>query len=294
MSAELAYVGRGCPVSHGPDMHAEMAATEADPYLSAVSGRIALIDRSRQPIQAGIAEGSGCSVVERVRLAQAAGARAVVMLQTSTTAPQAFSPDGDPAGITIPVIMIDKGDADTLRTALCPSLAGGHCAPAPPITATMRDEPGEWGTLRVVDVTDPAAAREIGVYRTPNSSIFPPKDLDVSSPQRAAVHGQFAVVPWNSDGARVLDLTLGVPREIAAFVPPDVADPSGVLPRKAYVVSVALLSIPTGRARSQAHEYVVISDVNSGIYVLDAPWPRVGASVGYARRKRPVAVAGIH
>lgn len=276
IDADLAYVGRGCPVSHGPDMmHSDMATTQADPYLSDVRGRIALIDRSRQPIQASIASGSGCSVAERVRLAQTEGARAVVILQTSAASPAAFSPDGDPAGVTIPVMMIDKGDGDSLRALLCPSLVNGRCTAAPRITASMRDTKGEWGAFRVVDVTEPASPRELGVFRTPNSTTFPPRDLGVLSPQRAAVRGNFAVVPWNSDGARVIDLSAGAPREVASFVPPDVADPTGVLPAKAFVVSVALLSVPRRPAAGAAREYVVISDVNSGLYVFDAPWPRI-------------------
>lgn len=80
-----------------------------------------------------------------------------------------------------------------------------------------------------------------------------------------------AVVPWNSDGARVIDLSAGAPREVASFVPPDVADPTGVLPAKAYVVSVGLLTLPR-KSAGRAREYVVISDVNSGLYVLEAPW----------------------
>ncbi len=280
----LAYAGRGCPVSRGPDvMHSDMATAQADPYLSDVRGRIALIDRSRQPIQPGIADGSGCSVAERVRLAQAAGARAVVFLQTSATAPQAFSPDGDPAGITIPVMMIDKGDGDALRAALCPSLASGRCVTTQNITATMRDARGEWGALRVVDVTNPAAPSEVGMFRPAEAGIFPPRDLGVLSPQRAAVRGNFAIVPWNSAGARVIDLAGGSPREVAAFVPPDVADPTGVLPAKAFVVSVALLSMPPRARTFGATDYVVISDVNSGLYVLEAPWAAVRPT---ARRVR--------
>lgn len=134
----------------------------------------------------------------------------------------------------------------------------------------MRDVAGDWGALRVLDVTDPAAPRELGVYRTPRSRSFPPTDLSVFSPQRAAVRGTMAVVPWNSDGVRVIDLSAGAPREVASFVPPDIADPTGVLPAKAYVVSVGLLTLP--RKAGRAREYVLISDVNSGLYVLEAPW----------------------
>ncbi len=293
VSGELAYIGRGCPMSHAMDMtHADMGTNEADPYLADVKDRIALIDRSAQPIQAGIAAGSGCSVAERVVLAQSKGARAVVILQTSASAPQAFSPDGDPAGVAIPVTMIDKSDGDALRSALCSRVVEGRCAGGSAIRATLRDRRGEWGALRVVDITDPAAPREVGVFRTPNSATFPPHDLGVLSPQRAVVRGDYAVVPWNSDGARVLDLSRGAPREIASFVPPDVADPTGVLPAKAYVMSVGLLVLPSASAKPR--EYVLISDINSGLYVLEAPWSRVssfgdkrvGASGKHLRRRR--------
>ena len=284
VDAELAYVGRGCPVSDGPDpMHAGRGIGQADPYLSDVNGRIALIDRNPQPIQPGVAEGSGCSVAERARRAQSAGARAVVLLQTSATAPQAFSPDGDPAGLTIPVMMIDKSDGDVLRTLLCPALERGRCVAAPRVTASMRDAAGEWGALRVLDVTDPAAPRELGVFRTPNSRTFPPRDLGVLSPQRAAVRGDFAAVPWNSDGVRILALTDGVPREVASFVPPDAADPTGVLPAKAFVVSAALLRLPARFKAGATREFVVISDVNSGLYVLVAPWSPARSAIPRSR-----------
>lgn len=285
----LAYIGRGCPPGGGGDMHSDMAMMHgaapkfpADPYLMDPVGRIAVVDRGRQPTQPEIATGPGCSMAQRVKAAQAAGATAVVVLQTSTTASEAFSPDGDPAGVSIPVMMIDKADGDALRAALCPAVDKGRCTTGASVTATMRDVAGEWGALRVLDVTDPAAPRELGVYRTPRSQIFPPADLSVLSPQRAAVRGTIAVVPWNSDGVRVIDLSAGAPREVASFVPPDAADPTGVLPAKAYVVSVGLLTIPNkngGRAR----EYVVISDVNSGLYVLEAPWASKPAAISRLR-----------
>ncbi|MEO5580923.1 MAG: hypothetical protein ABIR58_09700, partial [Gemmatimonadaceae bacterium] len=97
---ELAYIGMGCPATGGTDMHADMgsmqhgdasaakakpASTDAGSYLSDTRDRIAIVDRGRQPTQPAPPNTPGCSVADRVRLAQAAGARAVVMLQTSTT-----------------------------------------------------------------------------------------------------------------------------------------------------------------------------------------------------------------
>ena len=269
ISGPLAYVGRGCPVSHSMDMmHADNAAIEADPYLSIARDRIVLIDRSKQAMQANIRDGPGCTVAERTIRAQEMGARAVVVLQTSVTAPQAFSPDGDPRGVTIPVIMIDKGDADALRSALCPSLADGRCTTAPTLSAVLRDARGEWGAVRVVDMTDPAALRDVGVFRPPEADIYPPRDLAVYSPQRAAIHEQYAAVPWNSGGVRVLELGIGAPKEIASFIPPDVADPTHVLPAKAYVMSVAWLHVAS-TASARARHYMVVIDLNAGMYIVE-------------------------
>ena len=206
-----------------------------------------------------------------MKAAQAAGAKAVVVLQTSTTAGEAFSPDGDPAGVSIPVAMIDKKDGDAMRSTLCPKLENGKCSGGESINATLRDSKGEWGAFRVVDMSNPAEPHEIGLYRPPRANIFPPTDLSVLSPQRAAVHGNFAIVPWNSDGARMIDLASGAPKEVASFVPPDVADPTGVLPTKAFVVSIGLLSLPASGATG-ARDYVLVSDINSGLYVLRANW----------------------
>ena len=76
------------------------------------------------------------------------------------------------------------------------------------------------GDLRIVDVTDPSAPRQVG-----------------------------------ADPAQ---------REIAHFAPPDRTDPQGTFPAKATVVGVAMLD-------SGGRQYVVITDVNSGLYVLATP-----------------------
>ncbi len=106
------------------------------------------------------------------------------------------------------------------------------------------------------------------MYRTPRSQQFPPPDLGVYSAHHALARDGIAYVAWNSDGVRVLDLTAGTPREIAFFVPTDRPDPTGVLPAKAYVTGVALLDL-------DATTYIVITDIHSGLYVLELP--RAGA-----------------
>ncbi|CAN5450515.1 hypothetical protein BH24GEM3_BH24GEM3_20600 [soil metagenome] len=261
---ELVYVGRGCPAAP-EDPHG--GTPEPDPYLADPAGKIALVDRTRQPRQPEITSGAGCPVADRARRAQAAGALAVVVAQTVEAAPTAFSPDGVPHDLSIPVLMIDKEPGDALRAALCPAFAeDGRCTPGERVAGALADGRGEWGGLRIIDLGDPAAPREVGVYRTPRSQRFPPPDLGVYSVQHAIARGGIAFVAWNSDGLRVLDLTSGAPREIAFFVPPDRPDPTGALPAKAYVTGVALLEPGT---TPRAATYVVITDLHSGLYVLE-------------------------
>jgi hypothetical protein len=265
---EIVYVGRGCP---------------QDAYLNPdVAGKIVFRDRGTVASRQTIA-GFGCSATAAVRKAQDAGALGVVVAQTSSN-PQAFSFDGDPAGLSIPLYMIDRGDADPLRDSLCPDAPGDGCGPGgATINGAMVDSPGEWGALRAFDVTDPAAPVERGVYRTPTSQVFPPPDVGVYSVHHAVASGDTAYVAAHSDGLRVVDLRTPNPTETGSFVPPDTPDPSegGILPTKAFVTGAAVG--PAGT--------VVISDINSGLYVLrvrgagagPGPGPAAGPAPGPAR-----------
>ncbi|MGH9164718.1 MAG: PA domain-containing protein [Acidimicrobiales bacterium] len=244
---EIVFVGRGCPVAG--------SVTVADPYLANPAGKIALVDRN-PTVQTGLT--GICSFSDRVGRAQASGALGVVFADTATT--PSFSPDGDPTGLSIPAIIIEKADADALRTSLCPApLVAGACAGGQIARGAMVDSQGEWGGLRVLDLTNPGAPTPRGLFQTARSRAFPPPDAGVYSVAQSVTRGSMAYAAWNSDGLRVLDLSTDTPTEVASFVPPDTIDPSrsGVLPPKALVTGVALGS-----------DTVVISDVNSGLYVL--------------------------
>ncbi|MBA2627116.1 MAG: hypothetical protein H0U85_03825, partial [Gemmatimonadales bacterium] len=264
LAGRFVYVGRGCSAGASVGMHADMVTPSPDPYLADPAGRIVMVDRSGQPTQPDLAKGSGCSVSDRVKRAQAAGATGVVVAQTSTTAPEAFSPDGDPAGLRIPVVMIDRAAADSLRTALCPRVTGGRCAGGAVVRGALVDAPGQWGSLHVIDVTVPGAPVDVGEYRAPQALVYPPRDLGVYSVHHAMVRGTRAYVAWNSGGLRLLDLAGDRPRSAGAFMPPDRPDPNGVFPAKTLVVGVAVMP-----------GYVVITDINSGLYVLEDPAQRV-------------------
>ncbi len=249
LPGEMVYVGRGCPV----------AGSVTDPLLANPQAKIAVVERNPS-VQTGLSTGI-CSFSDRVLRAQQAGATGVIFLDSSTF--PSFSSDGVPAGIDIPAVIIEKPDADALRTVLCPTYsggAGGTCTGGQQVAGAMVDKAGDWGGLRVLDMSNPATPTSTGIYRTPRSQVFPPPDLGVYSVHHAIARGNRAYAAWNSDGVRVLDLTTPTPTEIASFVPADTADPSGSgnLPAKAFVTGVDTMP-----------GYVVISDINSGLYVLE-------------------------
>ena len=247
---DIVYVGRACPGD-------AILAT-----ASSLAGKIAFRDRNkiadREPTP-----GTNCSVGASVAALQTAGALGVVVANTSATAPQAITLDGDPvvgpADLRIPVTMIDTGDGNALRDALCPVQTGGGCGPGgQTLSGAMVDSKGDWGTLRVIDITDPANPTLRGTYRPPAAGIFPPPDLGVYAVHHAIASGSTAFVAGHANGLRAIDLTRADPTEIASFVPPDRADPTGSIPGKANVVGVDVA----------ANDSIVISDVNSGLYVL--------------------------
>ncbi len=166
--AEVVYVGRGCP------------SATPDPYLNPnVAGKIVLRDRNTiASRQTGL--GPSCGFAAAVKRAQDAGALAVITAQTSATTPEAFSPDGDPAGLTIPTVMLDRPDADALRDVLCPPASPNTCGPGgQTVNGSLVDSPGDWGGLRVADITNPAAPTQVGEYHSPRAGVFPPPDLGV-------------------------------------------------------------------------------------------------------------------
>ena len=251
LAGGIVYVGLGQPGVPYPDG-------------VSVKGMIAFRDKntvsSRQG--PGAMQGSTATAVKRL---QDDGAIGVIVGGTSTTAPQALSADGNPSGITIPVYSIDTADATALRDYLCPAPATPPttlvvaCGPGgQPLTGAMVDSPGSWGALRVLDVTDPAAPTLRGVYRPAPSLTFPPPDLGVYSVHHAVASGSVAYVAAHAGGVRAVDLSSADPGEIASFVPPDTADPTMEIPAKADVTGVGIA----------ANGSIVVSDVNSGLYVL--------------------------
>ncbi|MEO7836219.1 MAG: PA domain-containing protein, partial [Acidimicrobiales bacterium] len=263
LAGELVYVGRGCPEQRNPDN----SIVPADVYLADPRGKIAFADRG------------ACTFARRTRRAEDAGAIGLVMGNSSATSDSqsGFPPlftgrePNDEAGLPlgklrIPSMMLNKSAGDAIRSTLCPSVTSNVCATGQPVTGALVDLPGEWGGLRVLDVSNPAAPSEVATYRSPGALVFPPPDFrGIYSVHHTVADGSRVYGAWNSDGLRVLDLKGGLPVEIGSFVPPDTADPTGTVPAKAYVVGV-----------DYTPRHIVISDMNSGLWVLEKPAPAAG------------------
>ncbi|MGH9157326.1 MAG: hypothetical protein ACRD1K_16145 [Acidimicrobiales bacterium] len=278
--AEVVYVGRGCPPRTAGD---RVTPVPADPLLASPAGRIVITDRSPvaalQPGQVPFP--TGCRFVAFNKRLEDEGSVGVIFTNTNA---RPFASTGNPpvgwprepldqdlipnAELNIPSMQISQAASDQLRTALCPGVANGLCAGGQRVTGALVDLPGEWGGLRIIDNSDPTKPVELSHYRTANARIMPPPDYrGIYSVHHALTEGDRAYVAWNSDGLRVLDLANpSMPTEIASFVPPDTADPTGTVPAKAYVTGVATTA-----------RHVVISDMNSGLWVLSKPGAVAGS-----------------
>jgi hypothetical protein len=122
-----------------------------------------------------------------------------------------------------------------------------------------------FGYMRVYDYSNPAAPKQIGTYRTPNST----DSTDVAAGD-FVIHNNFLVgttsyTSWYTDGVRVIDLSNPkAPKEVAHFVPPATTNPvkpsqRGVLTNTTQVWGVVV---------DEATGLVYASDMNSGLWIL--------------------------
>lgn len=263
LPGELAYVGRACPARGTAE-----APIEADPLPQDPAGKIAVMDTGKfAGTQANI-NNAGCTFIARMHRLQAAGAIGVLALRVAapgalSESPAALSGGGDATGIDIPMMMIDQDDGNAVRSTLCPETTDGlaTCTEGTPVTGAMVDQPGEWGGLRVLNISDPASPKDLSVYRSPRGTAFPPPDLGIYSVAQAVPRGSRVFVAANADGLRVLDLSSPrSPEEIGFFIPADSPDPAGFVPAEAHVTGIAVKG-----------NMVLVSDHNSGLYVVQVP-----------------------
>ncbi len=119
----------------------------------------------------------------------------------------------------------------------------------------VREEP--WGFMRVFDTTDVTNPVEVAQFHTEHT-LGPPPDDGWYTVHNFFVRGATVYAAWYSDGVRLVDISApAAPREIASFVPPDVADPQGIFPAKALIWGIYVQG-----------DLILASDINAGLYIL--------------------------
>ncbi|HVM01068.1 MAG TPA: peptidoglycan DD-metalloendopeptidase family protein, partial [Acidimicrobiales bacterium] len=251
----VVYVGRACPERRT----AEGAVVPADPWLADPAGRIAVADAALAPAQAGL-PAQGCSPASRLARARADGALGLVVAGSFLAAEAAGevvlgAGTGGGDAPAVPGVQLRKPDGDAVRAALCPAAAGTDgCGPAEAVAGSLVELPGRWGGLRLVDVTDPDAPREVRAFATPNATAAAPAEAGRSFALHAlAADDARLYAAWGSDGLRVLDVAGGTPVEVANFLPP----PAGG-DEAPYVAGV-----------DATEGHIVVSDLTSGLWVVD-------------------------
>lgn len=130
--------------------------------------------------------------------------------------------------------------------------------------ASAGTEPG-FGYLRVYDQSSLAAPRQVGTFRTPNSSGT--KDLAAGD---YTIHltelvGTTLYASWYSDGIRVIDVKDATrPREVAYFVPPAGQNPVKPSQRSTLTNTTQVWGV----AVDEVTGLVYASDMNTGLWVL--------------------------
>jgi hypothetical protein len=242
VTAELAYLGRGCPAGDWTsELGAPVHLDEADPYSADPHGRIALLDRGL------------CSLAVKLDRAHAAGAVGAVIVNTSN---RPFAPfaNARPLGAK----GISRSDGERLKA----ELVAGR-----PVRVTLAGELVEYedfGGLRFWDIADAAQPRPIGTFRTKRSRVdrvAGPSTPGLFTAHNPIVRDDLLFVSWYSDGVRVVDIRdPAAPRELAAWLPPDGMPPNAV--RIPFVEGPLIWGV------AAEGDLVVATEMSSGLYVL--------------------------
>lgn len=242
VTAELAYLGRGCPAGDwtaeaGPAIRLDAA----DPYPEDPRGRIALLDRGL------------CPVAAKLDRARSAGAVGAVVVNTSNRPFAPYSGAG-PLGAK----GISRTDGERLKA----ELAAGR-----PVRVTLAGDLVEYqdfGGLRFWDIADPARPLPVGTFRTARSQVdraAGPAAAGLFTAHNPIVRGDLLFVSWYSDGVRVVDIRdPAAPREVASWIPPASAAPAAV--RIPFAPGPLIWGIAV------EGDLVVASEITGGLYVL--------------------------
>lgn len=199
--------------------------------LADVRGQVALLDAG------------GCTAHDQAGRALAAGATAVIVAAEG----DAIALGGGRA-LDGPVVMVGAADAAALRAAL----ANG------PLPLTLPSERHSGG-VRIFDLADLAAPRQLAEFQSPGSTAFPrPSNGDYTA-HNPEVVGDLAFISWYTDGLRVVDISdPTAPREVASYVPPPARNPlRASFPDQTLDWGVYI-----------SGDIVLLSDINSGLHVL--------------------------
>ncbi len=118
-----------------------------------------------------------------------------------------------------------------------------------------------WGYTRIFDISDPAAPAQIGTFKMPQTTQFPPPlgDYSVHDPK---VHGSTLYLSYYSNGVVVADIARPEqPRFVAQFLPEPAADPFGFF-------APPDVKFPFVWGVYPERNYVLASDINSGLWVF--------------------------
>ncbi len=194
-----------------------------------------------------------------------------------------------PAGATKAAMRFGWSGATAEGTAFADSLSFVPTG----LSATLRDNAGKWGEQKIVDFSvDPPAL--VGTIQSPTSKVWPPPSNGMYMPRETSMFGnELAFTTWMTDGLRVVDVTApSAPKEVAALLPPGVADPSPLagagpnneigggpfLSRGASWPTQRLLTGVDVRRLGPDSARVVMTDINGGLFVVDATITRPTAA----------------
>ena len=240
VEGEVVHVGQGCPA--GSIIN---STNQENPYLADPNGKIALVERG------------GCRFGDKIARAQRAGARGVIiydstpggsedllnMVDMAASNPVTL-PDGNIVDINTPAVFVSRSTGLLLRDG------------TPPVTASVDPVFDGWGYLRFFDIEDPANPKQLSTFATENTDneALARQGKKWWSVHNPKVKGNTVYASWFSDGIRVLDISdPSSPREIGSWSGEDA-------PEDAPAVDIWGVDLHG--------DLLLASDRNYGLYVL--------------------------